>query len=291
MKETKNYKLKLPEQADNIDIDVLDENFTKLDSELAKTDKNASDHAGDKNNPHEVSKKQLGLDKVENKSSADIRSEMTKKNVTDALGYTPPNGNAASQSTAGLMTAADKKKLDEMEAGAQAHKSPTSNEVTNALGFTPARSSHSHSISSITGLEDRLQLIEDLLSASMHKLVIDYTLVGTPTTSYGSSGDSYTTYTFDIYAYKDGKQILSNRNKTVTVYSNSSLCPYIMSYNGEDSIDVSLGVKMNGYKEPWYGRSPWYTFSNAYSSQTVTIFYSPSSDEDSNADIIKIIEE
>ena len=31
MKETKNYKLKLPEQTDNIDIDVLDGNFTELD--------------------------------------------------------------------------------------------------------------------------------------------------------------------------------------------------------------------------------------------------------------------
>lgn len=89
MKQTKNYKLKLPEQADNIDIDVLDANFTELDAELAKNNKSASDHAKDTKNPHEVTAEQLGLDKVENKSSADIRKEITKENVMNALGTSP----------------------------------------------------------------------------------------------------------------------------------------------------------------------------------------------------------
>ena len=35
----------------------------------------------------------IGLGSVENKSSATIREEITKKNVTDALGYTPPTTN------------------------------------------------------------------------------------------------------------------------------------------------------------------------------------------------------
>ena len=81
MTETKNYKLKLPEQTDNIDVDVLDENFTQIDAELAKYNKSASDHAKNKDNPHEVTAEQLGLDKVENKSSADIRNEITKENI------------------------------------------------------------------------------------------------------------------------------------------------------------------------------------------------------------------
>ena len=38
----------------------------------------------------DVTKESLGLGNVENKSSETIRSEITKKNVTDALGYTPP---------------------------------------------------------------------------------------------------------------------------------------------------------------------------------------------------------
>ena len=46
-------------------------------------------HTTNKNNPHGVTKSQIGLANVENKSSATIRGEMTSDNVTDALGYTP----------------------------------------------------------------------------------------------------------------------------------------------------------------------------------------------------------
>lgn len=38
-------------------------------------------------------KNEIGLGNVENKSSATIRSELTKENVIDALGYTPPTTN------------------------------------------------------------------------------------------------------------------------------------------------------------------------------------------------------
>ena len=40
-------------------------------------------------NPHKVTKSDVGLGSVENKSSATIRAELTKANVTTALGYTP----------------------------------------------------------------------------------------------------------------------------------------------------------------------------------------------------------
>ena len=38
-----------------------------------------------------ITKENIGLENVENKSSADIRGELTKENVTGALGYTPPS--------------------------------------------------------------------------------------------------------------------------------------------------------------------------------------------------------
>lgn len=67
-------------------------------------------------NPHNVTKSDVGLGNVENKSSETIRGELTKANVTDALGYTPPTTNttysAATQSAAGLLSAEDKKQLD-----------------------------------------------------------------------------------------------------------------------------------------------------------------------------------
>ena len=48
-------------------------------------------HTGNKENPHGVTKEQIGLGNVENKSSEMIRAEMTSGDVTDALGYTPSN--------------------------------------------------------------------------------------------------------------------------------------------------------------------------------------------------------
>ena len=48
-------------------------------------------HLANKSNPHGVTKSQVGLGNVENKSSATIRGELTKGNVTTALGYTPAN--------------------------------------------------------------------------------------------------------------------------------------------------------------------------------------------------------
>lgn len=50
-------------------------------------------HIDDAENPHNVTKAQIGLENVENKSSATIRGELTKANVTTALGYTPPTEN------------------------------------------------------------------------------------------------------------------------------------------------------------------------------------------------------
>lgn len=48
------------------------------------------EHYLDNLNPHHVTKGQVGLGNVENKSSETIRSELTSENVVDALGYTPP---------------------------------------------------------------------------------------------------------------------------------------------------------------------------------------------------------
>ena len=94
-------------------------------TETSAVIRNAKDHAGNKNNPHAVTKAQvglgnvgdfkavstvadqgltdteklnarrnIGLGNVENKSSAAIRGELTSGNVTKALGYTPINPTA-----------------------------------------------------------------------------------------------------------------------------------------------------------------------------------------------------
>ena len=113
-----------------------------------------------------LTKSDIGLGNVENKSSATIRGELTKSNVTTALGYTPPTTNTtyseATTSAAGLMSASDKTKLNGIASGANAYSLPaatsstlggvkvgsnisvssgtislTKANVTSALGYTP----------------------------------------------------------------------------------------------------------------------------------------------------------
>lgn len=89
-----------PETLDTLKevADAITENKTIVDALDAAigTKANASDltsHTTNKSNPHGVTKAQLGLGNVENKTSATIRSELTQANVTTALGYTPPTAN------------------------------------------------------------------------------------------------------------------------------------------------------------------------------------------------------
>lgn len=87
---------------------------TQLDTKAKASD--LTSHTGNKSNPHGVTKAQIGLGNVENKSSEAIRSELTKANVTSALGYTPPTTNTtygvATTSANGLMSSTDKKRVD-----------------------------------------------------------------------------------------------------------------------------------------------------------------------------------
>lgn len=69
-------------------------------------------------NPHNVTKAEVGLGNVENKSSETIRGELTSENVTDALGFTPVDAaefTVAEQNKDGLMSKEDKTKLDSFE--------------------------------------------------------------------------------------------------------------------------------------------------------------------------------
>lgn len=57
-------------------------------------------HKQDSSNPHGVNKEQIGLGNVENKSSEDIRGELTFENITNALGFTPGHEESYSQNIA-----------------------------------------------------------------------------------------------------------------------------------------------------------------------------------------------
>jgi hypothetical protein len=131
-------------------------------------------HLANKSNPHGVTKSQVGLGNVENKSSATIRGELTKGNVTTALGYTPPTqdtntwrgiqNNLTSDATDQSLSAAQGKNLNtsltrhtgnktnphgvtksqiglgnvENKSSATIRSEITDDNVATALGYTPA---------------------------------------------------------------------------------------------------------------------------------------------------------
>ena len=69
---------------------VSGETLSTAFGKIAKAISSLISHLANTSNPHGVTKSQVGLGNVENKSSATIRGELTKANVTTALGYTPP---------------------------------------------------------------------------------------------------------------------------------------------------------------------------------------------------------
>ena len=103
------------------------------------TKANASDltsHTGNKSNPHGVTKAQVGLGNVENKSSATIRGELTKENVTDALGYTPSESDTVySHPTSGVTAGTYRSVTVNAQGHVTAGSNPT---ITVAQGGTGA---------------------------------------------------------------------------------------------------------------------------------------------------------
>lgn len=141
-------------------VEALDE---AIGSKAAASD--LTSHINNKNNPHAVTAAQVGLGNVENKSSATIREELTKANVTDALGYTPPTTDttysAATTSAAGLMSASDKTKLNGITSGA------TKNSIS--LGTSQSASSTSFDSTEIT--DPYIKLIDNSTAKGAIQLV------------------------------------------------------------------------------------------------------------------------
>lgn len=97
---TNEYKNKLESVSSGAEVNVqADWNITDANSDAFIKNKPTSLPASDvpawaKNDTKPTyTKSDVGLGNVENKSSDTIRSELTKENVTNALGYTPPTTN------------------------------------------------------------------------------------------------------------------------------------------------------------------------------------------------------
>lgn len=77
--------------AENTNANAISAETTRATTKENEIANNLSAHTSNTSNPHSVTKAQVGLGNVENKSSATIRGEITNSNVTTALGYTPLN--------------------------------------------------------------------------------------------------------------------------------------------------------------------------------------------------------
>lgn len=91
------------------------------------------------------------------------KADLSKSDVTTALGYTPPTTNTTyndvTQSTHGLMTAADKKKLDGIASGAtkvtvdstlsSTSTNPVQNKVINSALTEKSNKNHTHDLSTM----------------------------------------------------------------------------------------------------------------------------------------------
>ena len=86
---------------------VVKAKFDEVDGKINANETTISSHKNDQNNPHNVTKSQLNLGNVEDKSSETIRGEITKENVTTALGYTPYTPNEVDNKFSTLETNID----------------------------------------------------------------------------------------------------------------------------------------------------------------------------------------
>ena len=93
-------------------------------------------HPGSGTNPHGTTKADLGLDNVENKSSATIRSEITSTDVTTALGYTPQDNSVVATTTNnGVMSSDHVKKLNSTMSILVSDTTPTSADFPETAGL------------------------------------------------------------------------------------------------------------------------------------------------------------
>ena len=86
---------------------VVKAKFDEIEEKVNANETTISSHKNDQNNPHNVTKSQLNLGNVEDKSSETIRSEITKENVTTALGYIPYTPNEVDNKFSTLETNID----------------------------------------------------------------------------------------------------------------------------------------------------------------------------------------
>lgn len=169
-----------------------------------------------------VTKSDVGLGNVENKSSATIRGELTKANVTDALGYTPPTSDttySAAGSSLGLVK--------------------SGGDVTISSGvITVKDDSHNHTIANVDNLQTTLDNKADK-SHGVHYIEGGGTTDTTNkvATWIGSHSDISEYYAGLMIAYKIG-----TAGSTTTTLNINNLGAVTVVKNATSAISTSFAV-------------------------------------------------
>lgn len=189
------------------------------------------------------------------------KADLSKSDVTTALGYTPPTTNTTyndvTQSAHGLMTAADKKKLDGIASGAtkvtvdstlsSTSTNPVQNKVINSALIEKSNENHTHDLST---------MINTLSTGTATPIDDDYYI-----SQYSGGGTTTTTYhrrpVKALFEYIKGKlskvavsgsyNDLSNKpaiptvgNGTVTIkQAGTSKGTFSMNQSGNTTIELT----------------------------------------------------
>lgn len=228
-------------------------------------------------NPHGTTKSDLGLGNVENKSSATIRGELTKANVTTALGYTPPTTDTtyseATTSAAGLMSANDKSKLDGIATGANkitvdsalssSSTNPVQNKVVNsALGSKAAASdltSHTGNTTvHITAAErtawnGKASTTAATTSAAGLMSAADKTKLNYTNVAYGTCSTAAATAAKAVTLSGNSQWSLTNGSIIMVSFTNSNTAE-----------NVTINVNGTGAYPIWYNNAEYTSTGTAY---------------------------
>lgn len=204
------------------------------------TKANASDltsHTNNKSNPHSVTKTQIGLGNVENKSSATIRSELTKANVTTALGYTPPTTNTtygvATSSALGLI------------------KSGTDITVDSNGNVSINDDSHNHTIANIDNLQSSLDAKQSAITGGASTITSSNLTANRALISNGSGKVAVSAVTSTELGYLDG--VTSN---VQTQLDNKSVNGHTHSISNVSGLQGALDGKSSTAHTHSYAGSP-----------------------------------
>lgn len=156
---TEHYKLQKPSKIEKYNIDVNNTNMDKIDIALHQLDS------------QEVTKEDIGLGNVENKSSSTIRSEITKSNVTTALGYTPYTPNEIDNKFSTLETKIDwKESVDTFDDIATTYPNPEDGWTVNTkdTDYTYRFNGEEWVIISANAIPKATESVDGLLSKEDH---------------------------------------------------------------------------------------------------------------------------